>query len=399
MLLNHSALHQPTTPKDKIDEDIKILLVDDRPENLTALEALLADTNYHLYYALNGFDAVELTKKHDFAVILLDVQMPQLDGFQTAALIRTQHSHTPIIFVTAIHRDLEFETKGYFAGAVDYLFKPVNPQILKSKVSIFAELKKKTLENERHAELLRQSSLKEQENRLLKEALAARDEFLSVVSHELKTPMTPLNLQIQAFLKIFDQDQAESPHKEVMKRLLKTSESQVQRLNRLVDDLLNVTRIQSGRLEISKETVNLNELVDSVLQSFNEVSREKNCEVRFHASNTVFAVCDRFRLEQVIINLLTNAFKYGNCKPIEICLYAQDSNAVFEIKDQGIGISAEDQARIFERFERAVSSRSYGGLGLGLYISNEIVRLHGGRIEIESEVSKGSTFRVILPVQ
>lgn len=384
----------------------KILIVDDRPENLVALHAALQDTGYKLIEAHSGKEALEEVRRHDFAVILLDVQMPGMDGFEAATRIRSESrsSATPIIFVTAIHRDEQYEYMGYVAGAVDYIFKPVNIEILKAKLSVFAELHRKNVElklknqeNLRQADLLKQAALKDQEHALLKSAIEARDEFLSMASHELKTPITPLNLQMQAFIKMYRDGSIENVEKERLLRLLETSQSQIDRISRLVSDLVDVSRIKTGRLELRRENVDLRHLVEGVLSAFAEETKKVECEIRLDAEAAVFGNWDQFRIEQVVINLLSNAMKYGPGKPIDVSVRSHGKKASIAIRDQGIGIAPEDHKRIFERFERAVSPRHYGGLGLGLFIANRIVLLHGGNILVESSLEEGAQFTVELP--
>lgn len=381
-------------------EPIKVLAVDDRPENLIALQAALAGCGYELILAFSGQEALKRIGEHGFAAILLDVQMPEMDGFETARRIRERESdrRTPIIFITAIDRTAEFEHLGYIAGAVDYLFKPVSAEILKAKLDVFAELKRRNDESLRHAELLKEAALRDQENKLLREAVRVRDEFLSMASHELKTPITPLNLQLQAFLQMYKDGTIENVDRDRLIRLLQTSQDQVNRLSRLINDLVDVSRIKAGQLEITRGKTDLNDIVAGVLAAFAADAKRAGCEVRVTGPERVVGCWDRFRIEQVFINLLTNAIKYAPGKPIDVGIACRDGRAVLTVRDQGIGIAEDDQGRIFERFERAVSSRNYGGLGMGLFIASRIVRLHDGSIRVESGPGRGSTFIVELPV-
>jgi signal transduction histidine kinase len=378
---------------------IRILIVDDREENILALEAALKGCGYIVMTATSGNEAVRLVSENDFFVILLDVQMPIMDGFETARHIRAVRSAkaTPIIFVTALYRDEEYEQLGYIAGAVDYLFKPINVDILKAKVAVFAELYRKNEENLRQGELLKIAALRDQENLLLKEALHSRDEFLSIVSHELKTPITPLNLQLQMFIQMYKDGSIVNVPQERLIRLLETSQKQVERLSRLVNDLVDVSRIKSQKLELKRETVDLVGVVQNVITAFSEELKRVGCPVNVEASAATRGSWDPFRLEQVVVNLLTNAMKYGSGKSIAFKIWSDEKHGYFSVSDNGIGIAIEDHVRIFERFERASSSDHYGGLGLGLYISREIVRLHGGAIKVESASGEGARFIVQLP--
>jgi signal transduction histidine kinase len=377
----------------------KILLVDDQPANLLALNAALKGCGYELIEASSGREAIDLVRSNDFAVILLDVQMPDMDGFETAYLLRLQPKarSTPIIFVTAHNRTERLEHKGYIAGAVDYLFKPINVEILKAKLAVFSELHQQKQENHRQAELLKERAVKEKENELLKEALKVRDEFLSMAAHELKTPITPLNLQMQTFLKMLGDGTFHDIEPERLMRMLKTSNDQLQRLCRLIDELLDVTRISAGKLELKKEDVDLGLLVRLILQGFAEQFQSAGCPLETEIQPRIRGSWDKFRVEQAIVNLISNAIKYGECKPIKVSVFSEDGLAVIKVKDSGIGIDKSDQQRIFQRFERAASSQHHSGLGLGLYIANQVALRHDGSIKVVSERGHGAEFTLRLP--
>lgn len=378
----------------------KILVVDDLAENLFAMRVALQGCGYEIVEALSGKEALSLLPLHDFALILLDVQMPVMDGFETARLIRREKRSavTPIIFVTAIHQNEVHEQRGYVAGAVDYIFKPVNIEILKAKINVFAELYRKNEENLRQAELLKKAALREQELLLMKEALEARDEFLSMAAHELKTPITPLNLQIETFIKMYKEGTQDSVSNERKLRLLETSHSQLERISRLVNDLVEVARIKAGKLELVKDPVDLTHLVEVIATAFGEDLRRTECRLDFELDGPLIGNWDSFRVQQIVINLLTNAMKYGPAKPIELKVFREGQFACLSVRDHGIGIAKDDQSRIFERFERAVSSEHYGGLGLGLFIASRLVKLHEGTISVDSDTNKGATFLVKLPL-
>ena len=378
---------------------IRVLAVDDRERNLIALDAVLKKSGVETISALSGKAALEFLDKYDFAAILLDVQMPIMDGFETARLIR-QHpraKHTPIIFVTAINRDEGHEHKGYISGAVDFLFKPLDPQILSAKVLVFADLYRKNHYIKQQADFIKEQALKEQEYALLKKSIATRDEFLSVAAHELNTPITPLGLQMQSFLKMIDKGTFTNTEPERLKRMLETAYSQVERLARIIRELVDVSRLSAGRLQMNKEEVSLENITQSVLEAFAEEIHRIGCDVQLKVSSDARGLWDKVRVEQIIINLLANALKYGLGKPVTLHIEKKNEIARLQVTDQGIGISPEDQQRIFERFERAVPSTDYGGLGLGLYITKEIVRLHDGAVYVQSQKNHGSTFTVELP--
>jgi PAS domain S-box-containing protein len=625
---------------------VRVLLVDDRPENLLSLEAMLSSPEYETISARSGEDALRSLLVSDCAIILLDVQMPNLDGFETADLIKANPrlKDIPIIFLTALHNDPRYVARGYRAGAVDYITKPIVPEILQSKVAVFAalhrsrqlvleqaeqlreherrerqrivaELEVKALRREQQLhrryrdlvesmrgavawaaepeskflsfvspsagallglpgaaqpELLQElvhpedrerfaAELKELQSegsvtidhRLLRrdgavlwlstlvrleprlegtgrelrglsidvtrqkgveetlallarasaelsapldveqiledllrlcvpelaeagaavvdddeeaglkaarctrgdqpserpplsiplvlegrpagrldlwsaggfddahallleeiarraaqaihnallyasaqEAVAHRDEFLSVASHELKTPLAPLKIQLQSCRRRAEELADGAP----LVKKLDVAERQVDRLHMLVNSLLDVSRIRAGRLELELEEVDLAALVDEVASRFQAELAKKNVELKLETDGTVRGRWDRSRLDQVVSNLLNNGIKYGCGKPIEISVRRVGDRAVLGVRDQGIGIAQGDTDRIFNRFERAVTSQTAGGLGLGLYISQQIVRAHGGEIRVETGAGDGSRFVVELPL-
>jgi PAS domain S-box-containing protein len=232
------------------------------------------------------------------------------------------------------------------------------------------------------------------------EAIRLRDDFLSVASHELRTPLTVLQLELQSLTQLLAKSEA-SPGAEVARskfpRKLESATRQVGRLGRLVDDLLDVSRISSGRLTLRPEPLDVRELAREVIERHAAQAEAAGCDVRLMVESSVEGRWDRLRLEQVLTNLLTNAIKYAAGKPVEIQVSARGEVAEVSVRDAGMGIHPQDAARIFDRFERAVSSKNYGGLGLGLYITRQIVEAHGGNISVHSEPGKGSTFTVALP--
>ncbi|MEW6056265.1 MAG: PAS domain S-box protein [Bdellovibrionota bacterium] len=228
-------------------------------------------------------------------------------------------------------------------------------------------------------------------------AIQARDDFMSVASHELKTPLTSLKLQTQIRQREISKGNLRRFTPEKLPLLVSEDDKQISRLIRLVDDMLDVSRIQTGKLSLSAEEFDLCDMIQDVLTRLSPQLEAKGCQVTFEAKCVAVGHWDRYRIEQVFINLLTNALKYGVGKPISVNVSAGGGVAHFSVSDHGIGIAEDDQARIFGRFERAVSVNSISGLGVGLYISKRIVEAHGGRIYVQSELGKGSIFTVELP--
>ncbi len=228
------------------------------------------------------------------------------------------------------------------------------------------------------------------------EAVRLRDEFISIASHELRTPLTALQLQIQTADRILRKS---GFNIDFLSNSLDLSISQVKRMTQLIGTLLDVSRIASGKLELSVEEFDLYKLMEEVVARFSNEAHSKKITISLIGMGDFRGAWDRLRIDQVVTNLLSNAMKYGNGRPIELRLASQDSQVSISVHDQGIGINDENKERIFNRFERAVSSKSYGGLGLGLYISKEITAAHGGNISVESQPGKYTTFTVTLPRQ
>ncbi|MEZ0230694.1 MAG: sensor histidine kinase [Planctomycetota bacterium] len=223
-------------------------------------------------------------------------------------------------------------------------------------------------------------------------AIAARDAFLCVAAHELRTPLNTLQLQVQGYLRT-----ARANADEAAQGRLARVQAQVDRLTKLVNDLLDVSRITAGRLPLEQANVDLTSLVSEIVAREKDVLDRAKCEVRLETPGPVRGQWDPNRLDQVVSNLLSNAVKFGAGKPIRIAVEADQLHARLVVEDHGIGIRLEDRGRIFERFERAVSERSFGGLGLGLWIVRQIVEAHGGEVTVESQLGAGARFKVELP--
>lgn len=228
-------------------------------------------------------------------------------------------------------------------------------------------------------------------------AIRARDEFVSIASHELKTPITSLKMQLQMMLRGINVEKNQAPSPEKLLKALTSSTKQIDRLTVLIEDLLDVTRIETGKLTYKFEKVDLSLMVKEIMDRYAEEAKYAKTEFKQNLQENVFSFCDRYRIEQVFINLLSNAIKYGANNPIEVTVTSEPGKAIIIVKDQGLGIAKEMQGKIFERFERAISSTNISGLGLGLYITKQIIDAHQGSIEVESDLKVGSTFKVCLP--
>src|SRR5437764_5497725 len=386
----------------------RVLLVDDKPQNLMALEAILSNRRLDVVKAGSGEEALRCLPANDFAVILLDVRMPVMDGLQTAGLIRQRERSrdTPIILLTASASgsDDDLVTRGYSLGAVDYIVKPIHPHIVRSKVAVFVELLRKTERVRQQAAQLARLN-EDLEARVaartveLQRAVRIRDDFLAMAGHELRTPLTSLHGAIETLLRAARQGLFGAPTPDRVQRMLNVIEKQDERLLHLVNNLLDVSRLSEGRLELELEEVDLSALVHDVVECFREEIARAQCRLEIHAQDHIVGWWDRSRLDQVITNLLTNALKYGAGSEVTICVSADATSARLTVADRGIGIAPEHTERIFGRFERAVASKEYSGVGLGLSIARGIVEALGGTLGVVSESGGGATFTVELPLR
>jgi signal transduction histidine kinase len=387
----------------------KLLIVDDLPENLLALEALIKREDRTVYKALSADEALSLLLQHEFAMAILDVQMPGMNGFELAELMRgtEKTKNIPIIFVSAAGRELNYAFKGYESGAVDFLHKPLDIHAVKSKVNVFVDLYRQSKAMKQQVEALEQAR-REQEALLqqlqstqleLEQAVRMRDDFMSIVAHEVRTPLNGLILETQLRKMHLARDNAAAFTLDKMHAMVDRDERQIKSLIRLIEDMLDVSRIRTGKLSIRPERFDLVQLVSNLLQNFAQQIEAAETEVSFTASGPVEGYWDEFRIEQVVSNLLTNALRYGGRSPIQVRVYREGDEARVEVQDRGIGISEENQKRIFQQFERVSAKTVVAGLGLGLFISEQIVAAHGGSIVVESQINEGALFRVCLPIQ
>lgn len=231
------------------------------------------------------------------------------------------------------------------------------------------------------------------------QAIQLREDFMIIASHELRTPITPLRLQLQQLSKLVQaEDAIDGPFEERIKKLIADSNRQLSRIIRLVEEILDTTRLSTGKMILKTEDVELSSLVSEVIEGLHDEFKSAKCDIEYNPTPIPYGNWDRIRIEQVVTNLLLNAIKFGAGKPVKIEVYFQNDKAYLSVQDFGIGIAVENQQRIFERLERAISSRNFGGLGMGLYIAQEIVISHGGIITVRSLPDQGSTFTVELPI-
>ncbi|MFJ4376373.1 ATP-binding protein [Pseudomonas japonica] len=386
----------------------KLLIVDDLPENLLALEALIKGDDRAVYQASSADQALSLLLEHEFALAILDVQMPGMNGFELAELMRGMEKtkHIPIVFVSAAGREMNYAFKGYESGAVDFLHKPLDTLAVKSKVTVFVELYRQRKALDRQLQALERSQ-REQQQLLeqlqvargeLERAVRMRDDFMSIVSHEVRTPLNGLILETQLRKLHLARDNADAFTLDKMRAMVERDERQINSLIRLIEDMLDVSRIRTGKLSIRPSRFDLGQLVAGLVENFAAQAAAAGSPIEVDGASAVEGIWDEFRIEQVIANLLSNALRYGRKRPVHVRVLEADGMACVEVRDEGIGISPDHQQRIFQQFERVASNHSVAGLGLGLYISEQIVLAHGGRISVQSAEGEGATFRVYLPL-
>lgn len=360
-----------------------ILLVDDRPENLLALEVALASLNENLVLANSGEEALKCLLQQQFSVVLLDVQMPGMDGFELAQLMRAreQSKHTPIIFITAIGPNDIFVSKVSSLDAVDYLFKPVVLEILRSKVHVFVDLFKLHHElKQKAAELARSNKELERTNRDL-------DEFAYVASHDLRSPLEG----IKNLAKWIAEDNADTlPDKS--KRHLEQMQQRLERLEQLLDDLRQYSR--AGRVHGAIVEVDTAELVRETFEVLNPPDG-----FRISVSDLPTLRTIRTPLEQVLRNLINNAVKHHDHDKgtIEVTCRDADEQYEFSVTDDGPGIPAEFHEQIFKLFETLRPRDEVEGSGMGLAVIKKTVESFGGSVTVESTDGRGTTFRFTWP--
>jgi len=399
------------------DQPVNILIVDDEAKNLTVLETILDDPSYRLVRADSAEQALLSLVAEEFALLILDIRMPSMSGFELAQMIkdRRKTARVPIIFLTAYFNEDQHVLEGYETGAVDYLHKPVNPVILRSKVAIFVELHRNNRElkaanralvseiaERRRAEeqlldlnetLEQRVALRTQE---LSDADHRKDEFIATLAHELRNPLAPMRNAIQV-LNLMVPDLPE------MSSALNIIDRQVRQMIRLIDELMDIARINQGKIELKCEHIQLAEMIQLAVESTRPLIEECGHKLSVTIPPTSILInADLTRLTQVFLNLLNNAAKFS--KPggsIYLTAEPQGSDVLVSVTDAGIGIPREKLESIFEMFSQIEDAitRSRGGLGIGLSLAKRLVEMHGGSIDAKSDgPGKGSEFTVRIPI-
>lgn len=396
---------------------IKILLVDDREDNLLSMELVLEKDGYLFSKATSGKDALKiLLKDQDFSLILLDVKMPIMDGYETASIIyqREKLRSIPIIFITGQDYEDASVFKGYQTGAVDYIRKPVNPQILRSKVAVFSELFKKNQLLKQQEEKLRnineellhlnqdlEERVKERTlelekvNAELKDLNTSKDKFLSVISHDLRNPLTALMVSSE---KLYSGAENHTPKNITTLSTIihSTSKKILQQLNELVE----WAKKQQEKTNFNPETIHLFKRMNESLELLNDNAIQKKIDLQNLVPKDIYVSADSLMLRSILQNLVTNAIKYtsqGGC--VKVTAQALQSMVEVCIADTGVGMAPETRNKLFATsFSTSVlGTDNEKGSGLGLLLVKDFVAQHGGTIEIESALGVGTTFKFTIP--
>lgn len=374
----------------------KILIVDDLLENLISLEAILDDLNVELIRAFSGQEALRLCSKEDFALVILDVQMPEMNGYETLELMRQRKKtkYLPVIFVSAIHRSDMNIIRGIETGAIDFIPKPIIPEILKGKVAVFLDLyRQRNKLNNLIIELEETNlNLKNAKNEA-EEALRTKSRFLANMTHEIRTPLNG----VIGLSRMLQKSELNAEQQEWISIITTSGEN----LLKIINDILDFSKNESGQIVLENIDFEINGLLKNVFKLMKFKADESGLDFSYHLSKDVPAIVngDPFRISQILMNLVNNAIKFtqkGHVKlSVELDDQTKDSiRILFRIKDTGIGISEEGKSMLFKEFSQAESStsRKYGGTGLGLVISKNMVELMHGEIGVESELNKGTEF-------
>ncbi|HYG49510.1 MAG TPA: response regulator [Flavobacteriales bacterium] len=358
----------------------KILIVDDRPENLVALRTVLKDLDIELVETTSGNEALKATLHHNFALALLDIQMPEMDGYELAGILREEEKtmNMPFIFISAVYTDNLNVFKGYEKGAFSFITKPFQPEILINKVKFFIDKHQQEL-----ALVQLNSDLKSKNEEL--------EAFSYSVSHDLKAPLRSIN----SYSAILREDYSEVLDAEG-NRILNSVIENALKMNKLIDSLLEFSLM--GRKEIKKTTVDMNQLLTHVVDEFKNQPAIDNLD--WSIAELPAAKGDGALLNQVFVNLISNAVKYSSKKEnarIEIGARNGQSENIYFVKDNGVGFNMEYKNKLFGVFQRLHSTNEFQGIGIGLAIVQRVITRHGGQVWAEGEVDKGATFYFSLP--
>ncbi len=386
-----SAVMVEQLPAEHSAQRVSILLVDDNPHKVLALESVLAPLGQQIVTARSGEEALRHLLAEDFAVILLDVNMPGMSGFEVAAMLRRRPrcQHTPILFLSAVNTSEAYAFKGYELGAVDYISTPV-PEILRAKVKVFVELYEKTAEIHRQAEAMRRLNA-ELEHRVadrtaeLQRSNEALQQFAYVTSHDLQEPLRAISSYVQLLAERC-QDKLDTDDRECMQFVVDGAE----RMRQLIQALLAYTRVGSKDLDLVP--TDLETVLACTLRNLQAALTEAAVEVTHEPLPTITA--DETQLGLLLQNLIGNAIKFrrGGRPTVHLAAHRDGPHWRVAVRDNGIGLDPQHSERIFQIFQRLHTRSEYPGTGIGLAICKKIVERHGGRIWVESTPGEGATF-------
>lgn len=374
---------------------VEVLIVDDHPENIRALEALISNVNIEVYSANNADEALELISRRSFGLLLLDVQMPTTSGFELAKIIRSvkKYRNIPIVFVTASQTDHSLIYEGYESGAVDLLFKPLDPSVVRAKVGVFVEMAQQRALLEENLEEVK---------RLRFEAEAAniaKSQFLASMSHEIRTPLAA----VLGFSELLYSSGNTSVRNEELKYAIRRNGTL---LMRIIEDVLNFSKIEAGKLELEHKAFDIRSFFKDIESNLLLRAEEKGLALILNSGSNIDGVYvgDPLRLKQIFLNIIGNSIKFTEKGYVKVNIEAPDQRSfnkrkfVVMVEDQGVGIAPDQIDRLFKPFVQANSStqRLFGGSGLGLVIARQIALQMGGDIElVRSEQGVGSVFKIV----
>lgn len=374
-----------------------ILIVDDHPENLLALESILESPDLNILKASSGNEALGIMLDYEVSLVLLDVQMPGMDGFETAELMRSSEytKNIPIIFVTAISKQRKHIFKGYEAGAVDYLYKPLDLEVLKSKVNAFVEFFKHKKELERTTKKLKETVIElNKAKKLAEESTKSKSLYLANMSHEIRTPLNGI-------IGIAELGLMDTELTSLQEERLQDIKTSGETLLEIINGILDISKIEANKLEIEEAEFSLRDMIQKVfsiisLKAINN-GNELICDIQYDIPDILIG--DSLRIRQILVNLLSNANKFTKNGIITLKIKQEDLieeqiRLFFSVKDTGIGIPANKIHSLFNTYTQVNTSttREFGGTGLGLYISQSLSKLMGGIIRVKSTLDKGSEF-------
>ena len=382
----------------------KVLIVDDYPENITALAELIRYDDIEIFTAQGGDQALDVLSKNEIDIALFDVQMPGMTGFELARLVRgvRKYRHLPIIFVTAQQPDQGVIFEGYDTGAVDLLFKPIDPHVVRSKIRAFVDLSQQRLRLRDHVEQLERLKLQAEAANL------AKSQFLANMSHEIRTPLA----SVMGFAEVLSRPDISVEEKAQSYDAVKRNGHL---LMRLIDDILDLSKIEAGKIEFEKTVFDLSEIIADVRDTLSFRAKEKGIDLvievggdHFHGHRS-----DPIRIKQMLLNVIGNAIKFTARGEVKVDINVRNLRGASEwgsgldlvtlrVRDQGIGMTDDQADRLFQPFAQADAStrRQFGGSGLGLVISREIARAMGGDLKlVGTELGKGSVFEISLKIE